>query len=103
MLDPQRAVLVEGGDALRGRHELRAGLVGRRMNEVHNGLFGLAVVPGRERIILSLRLGSKTAHGVHDGCKQCPLILGRFIFTFIFIFLLLLFLSLVSTSIHSLA
>ena len=33
MLDPQRAVLVEGGDALRRRHELRAGLVGGRADE----------------------------------------------------------------------
>jgi hypothetical protein len=45
MLDPQRAVLIEGGDALLGRHKLRAGLVGGP-----RGPDSLGVVAGQERV-----------------------------------------------------
>ena len=37
MLDPQRAVLIEGGDALLGRHKRRAGLVGGSADKVYDG------------------------------------------------------------------
>ena len=37
MLDPQRAVLIEGGDALLGRNKLRAGLVGGPADKVYDG------------------------------------------------------------------
>ena len=47
MLDPQGAILVERGDALHGRHEPRTGLVGGLVDEVHDGMLGGAVVPGR--------------------------------------------------------
>ena len=52
--DPQRAVLVEGGDALGGRHELRAALRGGRLHELDNRLLGRAVVPRRQRIGLGM-------------------------------------------------
>ena len=55
VLDPERAVLVEGGDAVLGRHEARAPLVGRRLDEIQDGLLGRAVVPGGERCRLGLR------------------------------------------------
>ena len=54
MLDPQRAVLIERGDALLGRHELRAGLLGRGLDEFHDGLLGRAVVPRSQRSVRSL-------------------------------------------------
>ena len=57
--DPQRAVLVEGGQAGLGRHELGAGLVGGGFHEVENGLLGRPLVPGRERV-LGLGQGSQT-------------------------------------------
>ena len=40
MLDPQRAVLVEGGDALGRRHEVRAALRDGRLHELDHGLLG---------------------------------------------------------------
>ena len=40
MLDPQRAVLVEGGDALGRRHELRAALGRGRLHELDDRLLG---------------------------------------------------------------
>ena len=46
MLDPERAVLVEGRDALGGRDELGACSVGRRVDKLEDRLLGRAVVPG---------------------------------------------------------
>src|SRR6185312_9000106 len=65
MLDPERAVLIEGGDALRRRHELRAPFGRRRLYELDNGLLGRAVVPGRQRV---LRSGDSDQQ-CH--CRQC--------------------------------
>ena len=45
VLDPQRAVLVEGGDALLRRHEFSARLVGRRLDEFEDGLLRRSVIP----------------------------------------------------------
>ena len=56
MLDPQRAVLVEGGDARLRRHELRARLVGGRLHELDDRLLRGAVVPRGQRIGLGVRL-----------------------------------------------
>src|SRR5213594_515517 len=50
MLDPQRAVLVERGDALGRRHEPRAALRRRALHELDDRLLGRPVVPRRERI-----------------------------------------------------
>ena len=50
LLGPERAVVVERGDALGGRDEVRRALLGDFRDEVDDGLFGRAVVPGRERV-----------------------------------------------------
>jgi hypothetical protein len=50
MLDPQRAVLIERGDARLGHHELEAGAVGGVTYEGDDRLLRCAVIPGRERI-----------------------------------------------------
>ena len=55
LLDPQRAVVVEGGDALVGRHEVRSALRGDAGDESRDRRFGRAVVPGRQRIGLCER------------------------------------------------
>ena len=47
LLDPQRAVVVEGGDALIHRHEVRPALGGDTRDEGGDRLFRRAVVPGR--------------------------------------------------------
>ena len=49
MLDPQRAVLIEGGDALLRRHEILARLVGCYSDEFEDRLFRRSVVPRCER------------------------------------------------------
>ena len=50
LLGPECAVVVEHGDALGRRHEIGRALLGNFRHEVHDGLFGLAVVPGWERV-----------------------------------------------------
>jgi hypothetical protein len=57
MRDPQRAVLIEGGDARLRRHELRATLFRSGLHELDDRLFGGSVVPRRQRIWLSKCLG----------------------------------------------
>ena len=59
MLDPQRAVLIKRGNALLGRHELRAALGCSRLDEFDDGLFGRAVVPRSQRV-----------RGSRDGCRE---------------------------------
>ena len=65
--DPQRAVLVEGGQAGFGRHELRAGLVGGGPHKFDNGLLRRPLVPGGQRV-LGLGLG----RGGQDQGRQDP-------------------------------
>src|SRR5262249_19797422 len=60
---PQSAVLIERGDALSRRHELRAALSGRRFHELDDRLLRRAVVPGGERISLGADLGAPDKHG----------------------------------------
>ena len=50
VLDPQRAVLVEGGEPVLGRHEVGAARFGGGADEIEDRLLGRAVVPGRQRI-----------------------------------------------------
>ena len=50
LLGPERAVVVEGGDALGGRDEVRRALLRHLRDEVDDGLLGRAVVPGRQRV-----------------------------------------------------
>ena len=51
MRDPERAVLVEGRDAVLGRHEVGAALGGHRIDELDDRLLGRPVVPGRQRVV----------------------------------------------------
>jgi hypothetical protein len=55
MLDPQRAVLVERGDTLGRRHELRTSLGRRGLHEFDDRFLGRAVAPRGKRV--GLRLG----------------------------------------------
>ena len=50
LLGPQRAVVVEGGNALGHRHEVGSALLGHAGDEIDDRLLGSAVVPGRQRI-----------------------------------------------------
>ncbi|MCY1344843.1 hypothetical protein D9M69_308900 [compost metagenome] len=50
LLAPQRAVVVEHGNALGGRHVVPAALGGHGTDEAFDGLLRRAVVPGRQRI-----------------------------------------------------
>jgi hypothetical protein len=49
---PERAIVVEGCDALRHRDEIRRPVLGNSGNEIQNRLFVLTVVPRRQRIAL---------------------------------------------------
>ena len=52
MLDPETAVLVEGGDAILDRDEPVVAFIGRRGEEIEDRRPGGAVVPGGKRIVL---------------------------------------------------
>ena len=73
VLDPERAVLVEGGDALGRRHELRARRGRGRLDEVDDRLLGGAVVPGGQRVGLARgrvppRGDQRAEHKERDDC-----------------------------------
>ena len=55
LLDPQRAVIVEGRDALLDRDEVRAALIGGTRDEVDDRFLGRALVPRGQSIALRLR------------------------------------------------
>ena len=55
LLDPERAVIVEGRDALVERNEVRPALRRDARDEVEDRSLGRTVVPGRQRIALRLR------------------------------------------------
>ena len=55
LLGPQRAVVVEDGDALGDRHEVRAALRRHARDEIGDGFLRRAVVPGRQRVGLRVR------------------------------------------------
>jgi hypothetical protein len=67
VLDPQRAVLIESRDAFFGRHKLCARSLGRRANEVNDGLLSGSVVPRREWTIWVLRRGRRDAEQCRHG------------------------------------
>jgi len=50
LLGPERAVVVEGRDALGHRNKIGGAFLGDFFDEGGDGLFGRAVVPGRKRI-----------------------------------------------------
>jgi hypothetical protein len=52
LLAPQRAVVIEGRDALGGRHEIRAALRGDADDEVDDRFLRRAIVPGGQRVCL---------------------------------------------------
>jgi hypothetical protein len=70
--DPQRAILVEGGDALGGRNERRGALGRGCPHELDDALFGWAVVPGRQRIGLCLRVTADEQQGAERQGTQDP-------------------------------
>ena len=65
LLGPERAVVVENGDAPRRRHELRSALLGDLLDEIDNGGLGFAVLPGRQWFG-----GLARAAGNHNGQDQ---------------------------------
>ena len=66
LLAPERAVVVERGDALGDRDKVRRAFLRDLRDEVDDGLFGRAVVPRRQRI--TRRLGSG---GTRAKCQEC--------------------------------
>ena len=50
LLAPERAVVVEGGDAFRHRHKIGRAGFRHLLDEGDDGLLGLAVVPRGERV-----------------------------------------------------
>ena len=72
LLDPERAILVEFGDAIFQRHIGRAGTVGRGAHEVEDCLFRRTVVPGCKRCCgLSLRGSCDKKLGQHRQRRNC--------------------------------
>jgi hypothetical protein len=55
LLDPQRAVIVEGGDAILWLDIVGATLFRHPRHEIDDRLFGLTVIPGWQRISLRPR------------------------------------------------
>ena len=51
MFDPERAILIKGGDALGRRDKLLAAALRRHADKIQDGLFGWPVIPGRKRIL----------------------------------------------------
>jgi hypothetical protein len=72
LLGPQRAVVVEGCDALGCRHELGAGLERHAGNEVGDGPFCGAVIPGRQRIGCGLLRRAAAGAGEQDRYEHSP-------------------------------
>ena len=72
MLDPERAVLVESGDALLGRHEFRASLIRGGLHEVDDRLLGGPVVPRGQRVTrcCGLRLRGRGQERSRHGRKR---------------------------------
>src|SRR5450755_2489166 len=76
LLSPQRAVVVERGDSLGDRNEIRRALFGHLHDEVNDGLLSLAVVPGWEWILCradgsrckSHRAKQHDSNGIPDLC-----------------------------------
>ena len=64
LLGPERAVIVEGGDALVDGHEVRAALRGHLGDEIGDGFLDRAVVPGRQRIGLRERRPQKAGSSI---------------------------------------
>ena len=73
MLDPQCPVLVEGRDALLGRHEVRARLIGRRFHEVDDRLLCGALIPrGRVSVAEGASATAMTGNKGEDRTANVP-------------------------------
>ena len=68
LLGPQRAVVVEHGDAFGGRHEIRSGVLGDAPDEIDDRFLCRAVVPRRQRIGLGRCLMEQRSTS-HDQSK----------------------------------
>jgi hypothetical protein len=53
-LDPERAVVVEGGDAVGDGDEVRRALFGDALDEGDDGFFGSGIIPGGKRVLMDL-------------------------------------------------
>jgi hypothetical protein len=68
MLDPKRAVLIEGRDARLGLHEVRSPLRSCHLHELYDRLLGWTVVLRRQRV---LGAGKGEYQGEpYDGCEK---------------------------------
>src|SRR5579862_8535828 len=68
LLAPERAVVVEGGDAFRHRHKVRRAFLGHLLDEGDDGLLRLAVVPRGKRVGGAGDGGDESYRGnKHDG------------------------------------
>jgi hypothetical protein len=75
LLGPQRAIVVEGGNALVGRYEIGAALGRDARDEIGDGLFHRAVIPGGEGIDWRLRISAAEpaeAGNQHDRLQDAP-------------------------------
>src|SRR5439155_33364 len=68
LLAPQRAIVIEGRDALRQWHEIGRALVRHPRNECDDGLLRGAVVPGRQ----SVRLSKSQSRQQKNGADEKP-------------------------------
>ena len=63
MLSPERAVVVESGDALGRDDEINPALLGHLGFEIDERRFGVAVIPGRQRFGLGKGGGATHKQG----------------------------------------
>ena len=77
LLGPERAVVVERGDALGGRHELRAAFFRGCLDELDDSFLCRAVVPRRQRICLGIHLGESKRN--KNATTIIPFMIMRFI------------------------
>ena len=76
LLGPQRAVVVEDGDALGGWNEVRRADLVDPLHEVHDGLLGRSFVPRRQRV-LGMGRGRREDQGAGKGGAQGTRCAGR--------------------------
>ena len=72
LLAPERAVVVEDGDAIAGRDIVVASRVGNRLDESHGRRLCLAVVPRRKRLCRRGDMKTKTKRTCFASCSCIP-------------------------------
>jgi hypothetical protein len=71
LLSPQRAVMIERGDALVRRHKVGLPFLRHLCHEFDDRLFGLAILPGRKRVgSLSCRQATEGQGRAQIGCSE---------------------------------